>query len=37
MANDTAVSWKWILIFILLSIGLGAATVLFLGGSLIAG
>ena len=36
MANDTSVSWKWVLVFLLLAIGLGALTVLFLGGSLIA-
>lgn len=34
MANDNAVPMTWILIFLVLAIGLGALTILFLGGTL---
>lgn len=35
MANENAVSLKWVLIFLILALGMGVLTVLFLGGSLI--
>ena len=35
MANENAVPLKWILIFLVLALGVGVLTVLFLGGSLI--
>ncbi|WP_435196499.1 hypothetical protein [Natronomonas sp. EA1] len=35
--SDSSVKLSWIVIFLLLTLGLGAAAVLFVGGSLISG
>jgi hypothetical protein len=37
MADSDAVPFWWLVLFLLLALGLGAATVLGVGGSLIAG
>ena len=34
MANDTSVSFWWVLVFVLLALALGAGAVLFVGGNL---
>lgn len=36
MADDSSVSFWWILLFALLALGVGAAAILFVGGQLIA-